>query len=212
MSDEMNGTSALERLESRLQRELEQVKKTKTAINAICEAFDQPVRYPDADQEIQASQIRSDLFYGQPLATCVRSILEMRRSANRGAATVNEIHAALTAGGYAFETKDENNAKRGLRISLSKNPIFHKVPGGEWGLLEWYPNAKVDKKEDQEEDQSKDATAAGTSVAGTDTKQPETPPVPPPPSSPPPRRTRFSKPGEPGGGEPSGNEKAASLT
>jgi hypothetical protein len=148
MANDMD--SALERLQQKLQQQLDQVRKTKTAINALCEAFDRPAIYTDIEQEGAIKQIRSDQFYGQPLATCVRSILEMRKAADRGAASVNEIFDALKAGGYAFETKDDENAKNGLRQSMRKNTIFHKLPGGQWGLLTWYPNAKVEKGDEDE--------------------------------------------------------------
>jgi hypothetical protein len=60
-----------------------------------------------------------------------------------GPATVKEIYDALKAGGYKFETKNDANAMRNLRISLTKNTsIFHKLPGGEFGLNEWYPKLK----------------------------------------------------------------------
>jgi len=90
--------------------------------------------------------IQSDQFYGQPLASSIRTILELRKALNQGPATINEIHAALVEGGFGFETKNEDNAKRGLRISITKNTsLFHKLPNGKFGLLEWYPNAKQPK-------------------------------------------------------------------
>ena len=34
-----------------------------------------------------------------------------------------------------------------LRISLGKSShTFHKLPNGQYGLLEWYPNVKPPKK------------------------------------------------------------------
>lgn len=88
--------------------------------------------------------IRSDQFYGQPLAAAIRTILEMRRKQERGPATVNEIYGALIEGGFAFDTRNDENAKRGLRVSLTKNSVtFHKLPNGKYGLLDWYPGAKT---------------------------------------------------------------------
>jgi hypothetical protein len=91
--------------------------------------------------------IKSDQFYGQPQATCVRVILQMRKALGQGPATINEIYGSLVEGGFAFETNNEENRKRGLRISVSKNTaLFHKLPNGKIGLLEWYPNARKFKK------------------------------------------------------------------
>ena len=71
-------------------------------------------------------------------------------TAQLDAATVAEIQSALNEGGYSFDTKDDENAKNGLRQSLRKNPVFHRIPSGEWGLLEWYPNAKIEKEKDDD--------------------------------------------------------------
>ena len=80
------------------------------------------------------------------LATAVRTILEMRRANNLGAALNNEIYDALIAGGYQFNTKSEDVARSSLRNSLAKNTVtFHKLPNGRFGLATWYPNVKPSK-------------------------------------------------------------------
>jgi hypothetical protein len=64
----------------------------------------------------------------------------MRRALKQGPAGLSDIYSALVRGGYKFETKNEENAKRGLRQSLTKNVAqFHKLPNGMFGLTEWYP-------------------------------------------------------------------------
>ncbi len=138
---------AIAKLQGKLKEQERAVSKTKMAINALCEAMDRPPMYAEdanngADNVSLA--IRSDQFYGQPLAGAIRTILEMRRKQERGPATVNEIYAALIEGGFAFDTRNEENAKRGLRVSLTKNSVtFHKLPNGKYGLLDWYPGAKT---------------------------------------------------------------------
>jgi len=133
--------------------------KVRSAINLTCEIHGRPPLYASEDDgdggDSIGLSIRSDQFYGQPLAAAIRTVLEMRKKLNSGPATVNEIYNSLMDGGFAFETKNEDNAKRGLRVSLSKNSVtFHKLPNGKIGLLEWYPNAKAPKKKavDQETD------------------------------------------------------------
>jgi hypothetical protein len=162
MSDEIG--PALARLQAKLQSHQEQVRKTKGAINALHQAFDKPPPYPEAEQDETMRSIRPGQFYGQPLATCVRTILEMRRAAQLDAATVNEIFDALKEGGYAFEAKDDENAKSGLRQSLRKNQIFHRIPSGQWGLLAWYPNARV-QKDDHDEDDNTEAKKKSEAAA-----------------------------------------------
>jgi Arc/MetJ-type ribon-helix-helix transcriptional regulator len=134
---------AIEELEQKLQPIENQAQELKTAINSLAKCIELPPPYPETSESKGSStQIRFDQFHGQPLATVMRAYLTMRRQANEGPAVVNDIYTALIDGGFAFETKSAENSKRGLRISLSKNPIFYKLPNGSWGLAEWYPKAK----------------------------------------------------------------------
>lgn len=161
MSDHIQQTIA--DLQAKLSVQESDVVKTKRLINQLCEMSGLSPMYQDADLHEGSGpslSIQGDQFYGQPLATCIRQILEMRKALKQGPATVNEIFDALVQGNYQFETKNEDNAKRGLRISLTKNTaIFHKLPNGKFGLLEWYPNVKTVKQprgdtEDEEETES----------------------------------------------------------
>lgn len=139
----------VEELERKLLEQQTAVTTTKKLINQLCEMANTPPRYANVEAENKSGpslSIRSDQFYGQPQATCVRVILEMRKALDKGPATINEIYDALQQGGFAFDTKNDENAKRGLRISVAKNTaLFHKLPNGRIGLLEWYPNAKNSK-------------------------------------------------------------------
>lgn len=138
---------AIAKLQEQLQEQEQKVIHLKQMINQLCEFAGKPALYTEAEFEHSASRtgptIQSDEFYGQPLASSVRKILEKRRAANLGPATVREIYEALKEGGYNFETKNEANAMRGLRVSLSKNTaLFHKLPNNKIGLVDWYPAVK----------------------------------------------------------------------
>ena len=87
-----------------------QIAANKQAVNRLCERAGRPLLYPDVMQPAGAGigNIRPDQYYGLQLATAIRSILEARRSANLGAATVREIFDTLVKGGFKFEAKDEN--------------------------------------------------------------------------------------------------------
>lgn len=147
MSDHIKAT--IRDLQNELKKQEAAVVEKKKLINMLCAHAGMPPMY--ADGELQASSgpslsIKSDQFYGQSMITAMRQILEMRKALDQGPATINEIHAALVEGNFIFETKDEANAKRGIRISVTKNSgIFHKLPNGKVGLLEWYPNVKAPK-------------------------------------------------------------------
>src|SRR5580700_10087658 len=133
MSDHIRQTIA--DLQKALAEDQRKVLDKKRLINQLAEHAGMGRIYTDTELQSGPSvnlAIQSDQFYGQPLASSIR--------------TINEIHAALVEGGFGFETKNEDNAKRGLRISITKNTsLFHKLPNGKFGLLEWYPNAKQPK-------------------------------------------------------------------
>jgi len=119
--------------------------RVKTIINELCVKSGLPLRY--APERLHHSNgisqnIRSDQFHARPLATCVREILEIRRRANTGPASNNEIFDTLVQGGYEFNTKTDAVAHVSLYNSMNKNPVFYKLPNKKWGLREWYPNAK----------------------------------------------------------------------
>ena len=98
--------------------------------------------------------IKPDQFFNKPLATAVREYLQMRR----GAASVDEIYAALERGGFEFVGKNEAIKKRGLQISLSKSRrIFAYLKASDtFGLWEFYGGRPKEKEEegDSEEESS----------------------------------------------------------
>jgi hypothetical protein len=136
---------SIETLTERVRQQEAELQKTKNAVNALRAVLDLPPLYSDPEPQgtVMIGTLRGDEFYGQPLSTVVRTILEARREAGAGAATINDIYAAMVEGGFAFDTANEENAKRGLRTSLSKNSqTFHKLPNGKYGLRDWYPAVK----------------------------------------------------------------------
>jgi hypothetical protein len=147
----------------------------KRTVNKLCSFAGLPPKYADNGTDGGGGSrgpLRADQFYGKPLATAVREYMEMRgapSTGGQGAATVKDIFLALKEGGYAFDTRNDANAMRGLRISLAKNTVtFHKLPNGQFGLLAWYPNAKAPKPEKieeiEEEEEEIDETEAATTA------------------------------------------------
>lgn len=165
MSDHLLKT--IEIFEKKLADQLAVVRSSKQLINQLCIEAGLPSRYADATTNEKSGPnliIKSDQFYGQPQASCIREILEMRRALEQGPATINEIYESLVEGGFLFDTKNDDNAKRGLRISITKNSaLFHKLPNGKIGMLEWYPNAKNKPKKGAvvDNDTQEDAEADG---------------------------------------------------
>jgi hypothetical protein len=150
------------------------VTKTKIGINVLCDLAGDPPMYPDVNASpIPTSTIsgvgivtKADQYFNRPLATCVREVLEQRKKMNLGPATLAEIHAVLKAGSYAFESRDDENAIRGLGVSVSKNTsLFVRLPNGLVGLAEWYGvsakrKAKGKENDEVDADSSVEAPAA----------------------------------------------------
>lgn len=162
MNSELQG--AITVLQRKVAEQEKQLSHTKTLINQLCVEAGEPPIYSDIQRSEDVRSIRSDQYYGQPLATAVRNFLEARQTI--GPATVDEVYDALLKGGFQFEAKDEENSKRGLRISLTKNSVtFHKLPNGSYGLLSWYPNAKQPKSDAKNDELSESVQQQAASIA-----------------------------------------------
>jgi hypothetical protein len=136
---------AIDTLVADISKQEEELWKTKNAVNTLCAFLKRPpIYHRDSNNEsVVLGSLKGDEFYGKSLTGVVRTILESRKALNQGAAKVDEIYTAMKAGGFKFETDNDDNAKRGLRISLTKNSqTFHKLPNGTYGLREWYPAVK----------------------------------------------------------------------
>lgn len=145
MSDHIQKTIA--DLTDRLRTAEEQVISIKRMINELCKLGGAPEQF--SPEELSHKQnvrtIRSDQFYGRKMAPVIREYLEMRKASGQGAAKFSEIYSALISGGYEFDTRNEEIAKASLRSAIGKNPIFHRLPNGDYGLTVWYPKAKKEK-------------------------------------------------------------------
>ena len=114
----------------------QQVAEKKRMVNSLCGLIGRTPVYANTEPERGiAVGIRHDEFYGKPLASAVRSILEKRNAAGLSAATLYEIFDAMKQGGFRFNAKNDGTARRSLAISLAKNTVtFHKLPNGTIGL------------------------------------------------------------------------------
>jgi hypothetical protein len=166
MSDHILKT--LEQAKDELRKHEEAVVNTKRFINQLCTFGGMPPQFNDADLQtttpgssLGAVTIRRNAFFGRPLATCVREYLEMRKDRPVKEAALPEIIDALNEGGFDLEkiSQNDDDAKRGVAITLAKNPQFHRLPNGDWGLLAWYPSIKRTKESKGNGDAAKDEAA-----------------------------------------------------
>jgi len=147
MSDDIRNT--IEVLAKKVAAKEEEANKLKKLINELCAEENIQVRYPNI-VEVSGSlgALRADQFYGQTLTAAIRNYLEQRKASGLGAASLNDIYAAIRDGGYKFESKNEDNAKISVGNTLRKSSsIFHRLPNGQYGLLVWYPSAKAKPEE-----------------------------------------------------------------
>jgi hypothetical protein len=143
---------AIDALEADLADLERQAFETKQVINRLCVRAGIDPLYPDATLAASASigTLRSDSFYGKGITTAAREFLEMRRAAGLGPASPREVYEALVKGGYAFETAEDVHGVISVRGTLRKSSgVFHRLPNGLYGLLEWYPKAKAVRNESE---------------------------------------------------------------
>ena len=140
------------RIEQDEQAFVQTMAKRKMLVNELCVEAGVEPRYPNVTEAPSAATprpsstpggIKSDEFFGKPLAGSIKRVLEMRRISGNGPASVEEIYRALLAGGFDFATKNQDQNIQGLTVSIGKNSaVFVKLPNGQVGLKEWYPNAR----------------------------------------------------------------------
>jgi hypothetical protein len=126
--------------------ELAGMKKT---VNQLCILANHgPIYINEVEPEKSSTGLlRGDEYYMQPIAKVIGLILDKRKMSGTGPATIKEIYDDMRAGGYKFDSKDDENAMRGISISMSKNVAkFHKLPSGKFGLTVWYPELKEPKE------------------------------------------------------------------
>ncbi len=144
MDDKLSG--AVEVLMEQLSEQQKQVADTKRTINALLRRMGKDQMFEDTLAEsIYSVKVRADEYYAKPFATAAQMFLQRRKQAVSG----DEILKGLEQGGFDFDAMGwrENDRLRSLAISLAKNnKVFHRLPNGTFGLVEWYPNLK--RKED----------------------------------------------------------------
>src|ERR1035438_9699338 len=138
MSDHILKT--IEHAKTEINKHQEAIVAAKRLINQLCVFAGLPQEYQDAELQVAGAAeitIRRNVFFGRPLATCVREYLELRKDKPIKEATLDEIYNVLNDGGFDFKkiSDDPGQYKRGVAITLAKNPQFHRLPNGDFGLL-----------------------------------------------------------------------------
>lgn len=175
MSDAIK--QAIAELQNQIQSWEQDISDTKKMCNKLAHRAGLPLLYGDAELQPRASatNMRKDQFYGKSLTTAMREYLQMRAAGNAGPATVNEMFDALVQGGFDHGSANDDNAKRVMRITLTKNSsIFHRLPDDKhFGLTDWYPNIRVKKskaEEGGEEDGGEEPKEKNTASSAVEVK------------------------------------------
>lgn len=164
MSDAIRAT--INELQHHINDLEQEIADTKRTCNKLAHRAGMPLPYADTDllPRNSTANMRRDQFYGKTLTTALREYLLMRQAANLGPATVNEMFDGLSQGGFDHGSANDDNAKRVMRITLTKNSgLFHRLPDDKhFGLVEWYPNIKHKKSKAEEESESADPKESTT--------------------------------------------------
>jgi hypothetical protein len=73
----------------------------------------------------------------------MKEILNARHVSGVGPASVDELFSEMRTGGFDFKDMQEDDAKRGMAVSLAKNSkFFYRLPNELWGLREWYDHLR----------------------------------------------------------------------
>ena len=150
----------------------------RATVNGICKMtgrqpiFSGAVHSTESALQSAAPVVLSpDMFTGAALAPAAKGALDLLRQqagSTTRPATVEEIHTVLVNGGFEFPSRDVENQRRGLAVSLSKSSyMFRKLPNGMFGLTEWYPGSKkpTRKRGDTESAADEAEDAAGDTAA-----------------------------------------------
>src|ERR1700687_800656 len=143
MAESEHITQTLKVMMRQIEEEERATNEKKRAANSLSRLLNEQPVFPDIDAAASARMTLPDEYYGRQMPDVIRAIMEKRKRGGFGAATVNEIHAAMKQGGYHFQAQNDVYAKRGIYGILANTEDFHKLPDGRYGLTAWYPAAKT---------------------------------------------------------------------
>jgi len=150
--------AAVDALLEELTKQEAEVRETKRTVNNLLRRMGKEPRFSDTEEQSASHHklsIRPDQFYGRPLATVTREILDLRKQAT----PAEELIRVLISGGFDFDALGwrEGDRLRSFTITLAKNnKAFHRLPNGMFGLPEWYPEALKRKQQRQSEKNAAD--------------------------------------------------------
>jgi hypothetical protein len=141
-------SAAIDVLLDQLKEQQQELDETKKTINMLKRRMGQPPMFTDIGGESTTSgSLQPDSYYGKPLATSVQAFLER----DKRALLPEEILRGLEQGGFDFRSvawKDTDRL-RSFAIALSKNPKFHRLPNGRYGLTAWYDEAVLKRSSEK---------------------------------------------------------------
>lgn len=136
----------IEAMEQKLREHLREADETRRMINQLLKYLGREPRHKlegEAGAAVGVA-LRGDEYVGKVQQQAVRLILERRRAAGVAPSTLDEIYGDLREGGYQFEAKDAEIAKKGIHNMMTKaSSTFFRLQNGKWGLRAWYPGAKA---------------------------------------------------------------------
>src|ERR1700731_3536561 len=98
--------TTIEKIQNQIVVLEEEIFNHKSMINTLCALEKEPPMFPELQRGKTTSaplSFRSDQFFGKPLATAVKDILEQRAARSLGAISLDELFDTMKAGGFEFD-------------------------------------------------------------------------------------------------------------
>ncbi len=122
-----------------LESKIEAMRMTIDSLRSIRVIAGSSPKTNSQNQSVGSTSFTHDAFFGMTVADASKKCL----AAMKKTATVGELTDALIAGGLKSSSK---NMRENIRTIISRHPEFVRI-NGQFGLVEWYPGRKAQKRE-----------------------------------------------------------------
>lgn len=98
-----------------------------------------PMAASSPSRQSSDAEVQHDTFFGMTIGDAAKKYLGMAKATKSTA----EIAEALERGGLKHASKDFHTTVRSI---IGPREDFVRVPNGDWGLTEWYPGMRKERK------------------------------------------------------------------
>lgn len=154
--------AAIADLESRIDR----LQGTLDTLRQLRTQADGAAQTPNTSRHGSDADIAHDTFFGMTISDAARKYLGMAKATK----STGEIAEALERGGLKHSSKDFPTTVRSI---IGPRDEFLRTPNGDWGLSEWYPNMRKEKKPKENGKHEKPRKSAKKKRSRADSNEPK---------------------------------------